>query len=289
MRVSVGGSFPCRSVAADIPGAEGPVTDNEGRLWCVAPSKGEILRITENGERQAVANTGGMPAGLQLDSRGLLWIADMRKGILSLAEGGEIVAEVSEYEGEALRGCNDLSFDLAGNLYFTAPAGSSAKSPCGEAYCRLANGKVRRLDEGFAFCNGIAVSANGKRVIVAETFTRTLWTYELSAPGEVSVKKCFAVLPGTHRVGPDGIEFDAAGNLIATNYGEATLDVFGPGGNLMRRIALPFGKPSNLHFAGPDSTELYVTEHDTHAVWRLDYGMPGQFQPGWTKPVGAMV
>lgn len=271
----------CQRLASDVPGAEGPVTDAEGRLWFVAPSIGEVRALDGDGVQRTVANTGGAPAGLHRNARGEIWIADMRRGILRLSNDGQVVAEITEFDGGPIRGCNDLCFDSEGNLYFTAPAGSSADKPVGEIFCRLADGEVRRLDAGFAFCNGLALSADGRGLFVAETFTRSIWRYDLAGPGRVAGRSQFAVLPGEHRVGPDGMDFDGDGNLVATNDGEGTLDVFVSDGRLARRIFLPFRKVSNLHFAKPGSTRLILTEHENNAVWATDYGTPGQLQPGW--------
>ena len=274
-------SIECRLLAEGVPGAEGPLTDNGGRLWFVAPTAGEVRFLDETGAQTVLANTGGVPAGLHRNASGEIWIADMRRGIVRLADDHSIHPEVFEFAGAPIRGCNDLCFDHAGNLYFTAPAGSSAMKPVGEVFCRLASGEVRRMAEGFAFCNGIAVSADGLRVYVAETFTRSIHVFELDAPGAVVRRSVFAVLPGSHPTGPDGMDFDAAGNLISTNYGEGTLDVFAPDGSLARRIFLPFKKVSNLHFRAAGSSELIVTEQETNTLRSLDYGAAGQAQPGW--------
>ncbi len=271
----------CRLLASGVPGAEGPLTDKTGRLWFVAPSVGEIRFLEENGSQAVLANSGGVPAGLHRNASGELWVADMRRGILRLDSNGTLHPEVVEFEGAPIRGCNDLCFDHAGNLYFTAPAGSSAANPVGEVFCRLATGEVRRLAEGFAFCNGIAVSADGRRLFVAETFTRSIQLFELEAPGVPGPRSCFAVLPGSHPTGPDGMDFDAAGNLISTNYGEGSLDVFAPDGSLVRRIFLPFKRVSNLHFRASGSTEVIVTEQESNSLWSFDYGAAGQAQPGW--------
>lgn len=270
----------CELIASDVQGAEGPLTDAQGRLWFVSPSNGEVLTLEQGGKR-VVANTGGTPAGLHRNSKGEIWIADMKRGILRLDDDGSIHGEVTQFEGNPIRGCNDLCFDLEGNLYFTAPAGSSADNPIGEVFCRRADGEVRRLGDGFAFCNGIAISADGRKLMIAETFSRSVWLYQLDASGEVLSKEQFVTLPGEHRVGPDGMDFDGEGNLIVTNYGEGTLDVFAPDRGLVRRIHLPFKRVSNIHFCGPGSTHLIVTEHESHAVWRMDYGAAGQLQPGW--------
>jgi sugar lactone lactonase YvrE len=49
----------------------------------------------------------------------------MERGILRVCGHGSVVAEVAEFEGKPIRGCNDLAFDSEGDLYFTAPAGSN--------------------------------------------------------------------------------------------------------------------------------------------------------------------
>ena len=125
---------------------------------------------------------------LHRNASGDIWIANMRRGILRLDNDRSIRPEVVEFDGKPIRGCNDLCFDHAGNLYFTATAGSSASKPAGEVFCRLASGEVRRMAYGLAFCNGIAVSDDGSRVFVAETFDCSIHLIELEGPG--AVRRC---------------------------------------------------------------------------------------------------
>lgn len=247
----------------------------------VQPSGGSILEIGPDGSKKEFANTGGIPAGLQLHQDGSIWVADMKKGVLRVTMDGAVESMVTTFEGKPIRGCNDCYFDSKGNLYFTAPAGSSGTTPCGELFCRKADGSVRRLDEGFAFCNGLAVSADDRVLIVAETFTKRLYAYDISAPGEVGERRLFATLPGDHKGGPDGLDFDEEGHLIATNWGGAHLEIYSPDGQLIERVPLPFDKPSNVHFAGSGSTDLLVTEHTENGLWRGSWRCAGQTQFGW--------
>lgn len=270
-----------RSLAHGIDGAEGPLVTRDGGILMVEPSSGRVLEVLAEGRTRGVADTGGIPAGLQLHADGSVWIADMKRGVLRLDAEGVVHDEVVAFEGAAIRGCNDLAYDSEGNLYFTAPAGSSTEHPVGEIFCRLADGTVRRLDGGFAFCNGIAVSADDRCLIVAETWTKTLWAYDLASPGVVSGKRRWGTLPGDHVGGPDGIDFDSEGHLLAANWGGAAIEIFAPDGNHVARISLPFAKPSNLHFRGPDSRELLVTEHDSGGLWSVEHFCAGQCQFGW--------
>ncbi|MEI6337010.1 MAG: SMP-30/gluconolactonase/LRE family protein [Verrucomicrobiota bacterium] len=281
-------SIHWQRLATGIAGSEGPLVTRDGRIFLVEPPTGSILEICDTDSKSVFATTGGMPAGLQLHRDGSIWVADMKLGILRVTLEGGVEHLVGRFEGAPIRGCNDCSFDSLGNLYFTAPSGSSRDNPCGEIFCRLHSGEVLRMDGGFAFCNGIAISADDTVLIVAETFTKQLHRYRLSEPGKSTERDLFATLPGDHNGGPDGIEFDAEGNLIATNWAAGHLEVFSPEGLLIRRISLPFDKPSNLHFAGPGSADILVTEHTTNSLWQGTWHCPGQRQFGWlqdhTKP-----
>ena len=59
-------------------------------------------------------------------------------------------------------------------------------SRIGEVYCRLVDGAVRKLDQGYAFSNGLVVPADNSLLIVAETFSKRLFSYGIDEPGRVS-------------------------------------------------------------------------------------------------------
>ena len=264
-----------RRVVGNQPGAEGPIITLDGRVFMVAPDIGWIVEVNlEESTARNFVHVDGIPAGLQVDVNNDLWVADMKLGVYRVDREGEIFPEVTHWEGRPIRGCNDLAFDTSGNLYFTAPEKSGADHPVGEIFCRRKDGSVWRLDEGFAFCNGIAVSPDDTALIVAETFTKKLWRYDLIEPGRAVNKQEWATLPGEHLGGPDGIDFDPAGRLVATNWGAGHLEIFSPQGVLEDRLALPFDHPSNLHFLGQNpNCQILITEHTTHSLW------VGPYQP----------
>jgi gluconolactonase len=264
-----------KQIAKEIRGAEGPVFDQAGRLFAVAPHVGEIVHVHEDGTVRSLANTGGIPAGLQIDADNHLWVADMKLGVLRVSPAGAIVQVVGEYDGKPIRGCNDCAFDTRGNLYFTAPAGSSADKPIGELFCRLSDGQVHRLDDGYAFSNGLAVNADDTMLIVAETYTKSLWAYTLNAPGIVSGKRLFGKLPGEHVGGPDGMDFDVEGNLLVANWGGGAIEVFDRNGKHIERITTLFQKPSNVHFGGADGCRLVITENGSHTIWETRWRCAG--------------
>lgn len=279
---------PFECLLRDIQGAEGPLTTPEGDIYMVRPGAGEILRLATDLTLSVFANTGGKPAGLQLHADGSIWVADMLKGILRVDRSGHVESIVGTFEGQPIRGCNDLAFDSTGNLYFTAPAGSSGKpgGAVGEVFFRSASGELKRLGQGFAFPNGIAVGPGDNLVVFAETFTHILWAADLRAPGEPGEWRIWATLPHSEeeRAGGDGMDFDAEGRLVATNYSRGTLEIYDSHGHHLRAIPPPFKRCSNVHFFPGYDTRLLVTEHENQGLWVFPYGTPGQPQFGWKAP-----
>ncbi|MCX5659792.1 MAG: SMP-30/gluconolactonase/LRE family protein [Planctomycetota bacterium] len=272
---------PIVCIARDISGAEGPCIDHQGRIFMVGPDEGRLLEVSPDGKTRDLVKYDGIPAGLQLDPNNDFWVADMKRGLLRVTHEGKLIEEVVTFEGKPIRGCNDCIFDTQGHLYFTAPGGSSKAKAVGEVFCRRADGKVTRLDAGYHFCNGLVVTADDRTLIVAETYTKKLWAFDIVEPGVVRNKRHWATLPGDHEGGPDGMDLDSRGYLLATNWGGQAIEIFNPAGTHVGQIKTPFACPSNVHFMGPGSRELLITEHNTHGIWKTTHTCEGQRQYGW--------
>jgi gluconolactonase len=191
---------------------------------------------------------------------------------------------ITAHDGRRLNGPNDLSFDRDGNLYFTDPWGSSPDNPIGQVFgYEWAARTLHLIDSGMAFPNGIVVR-NG-RLIVAETYTNNLWTYEVTGPGRAGGKREFSRMPevpdsplrwqGRSLSGPDGMAFDAAGNLYVAHIGTGNLIVYDDRGREIGAFATGGRKPTNVCFGGPGYDELFVTVDDTASVIRFAPGEPG--------------
>ena len=84
--------------------------------------------------------------------------------------------------------------------------------------------------------------------------------------------------PGEKNSGADGMDFDENDNLLVAHIRSGFIDVYGPnGGEPHTRIKCPFSKPSNLHFKN-NSTSVFVTEHENHALWRFEWIRKGKSQ-----------
>jgi gluconolactonase len=255
---------------------EGPAFDRVGNLFFVNWLSSSIVRMTPDGSATEFFNTGGIPAGLAFHPDGSLYVADEGDdihGVLRIAPDGDASILVNTYQGKPLNGANDLVFDQNGVLYFSDPWGTSADNPTGGFYRLFPDGTLEQLDSGLAFPNGLALTADGSAVILAETYRNRLLRYQIRADGSVGPREHWADTPIPP--GPDGMAFDANGDLYVAHYGSGTVDVFDPTGRLVERISVPGEKPTNVAFA-PDGTTLVITDVATASLYRVRLSVAGQ-------------
>ena len=265
------------SIATGFDSPEGPAFAENGDLYFVNWLTSSINRIDSAGVVLEVANTGGIPAGLAFHRDGTLYCADEGDrihGIITIDPAGTIAPFVDSYAERPLNGANDLVFDQNGVLYFSDPWGSSLARPIGGFYRAFPNRRVERLDSGLAFPNGVALNADDSAVFLAETGTNQIYRYDIASNGSVGRRSLFARLADAP--GPDGMAFDAAGNLWVAHHGAGRVDVFDPSGQEIDRIDLPGRQVTNVAFGGAHDDEVAITEVASASVYRVRVGVKGQ-------------
>jgi len=75
---------------------------------------------------------------------------------------------------------------------------------------------------------------------------------------------------------PDGITFDAEGNLLVTLCGGGTLVVVSPTGQIVGSITTEGKGWTNCVFGGDDFQALYLIEDDLQALLSTRWPIPGQ-------------
>jgi len=75
---------------------------------------------------------------------------------------------------------------------------------------------------------------------------------------------------------PDGIAFDAEGNLLVTFCGGGTLAVVSPTGRIVGSITTGGKGCTNCVFGGDDFQALYLIEDDLQALLSTRWPIPGQ-------------
>jgi gluconolactonase len=111
------------------------------------------------------------------------------------------------------------------------------------------SGKVIRVTGDLKQPNGIAGTADGKVLYVADIAAGKTYSYTIGKDGTLADKKLFAA------AGSDGMTIDEMGNVYLT-YG--TVQIFNSKGEKAGEITLP-ESPSNLCFGGKNRDILFIT------------------------------
>ncbi len=261
-------------VAEGFAFPEGPAYDGKGNLAVSNCNSDHIDKVSAEGRAilfKADLNkfTFEKSNGLTYHEDGSLYACDFgRKAILQIFPDGrtEIVADKCDDVG--FKGPNDLAFDPEGNLYFTDPAGSDLEHPVGCVY-RIARAtrKVTRVASGMGFPNGLAFSADGKTLYLAESSRCRILKAAVKPDGSLETPQPFCQLPDKHI--PDGINFDQAGNLYVGTVGPGLVTIIDKSGKIARTVSIPGTDVTNVEFGGKDLKTLYVTEAQKGIVYKM--------------------
>ena len=192
---------------------------HDGRLWVADWAAQEILTVDRDGRRD-VAVRFHFPSFQPICFD---WLHDGRMVIVSSHDAALLRKEpdgtlVRHADLSALsRGWNEIVVDGRGNAYVN---GGGFDLMAGETFAPgvvalvTPDGAVRRVADGVAFPNGMAVTADNSTLIVAESYGKKLTAFAIAADGSLSNRRAWAdVGDGA----PDGICVDAEG---AVWYGD---------------------------------------------------------------------
>jgi gluconolactonase len=254
-------------VFSDIPG-------NRLHKWS-AEKGAEVFRDAAPGMR--VHSNGNT-----LDPQGrLVTMEHGTRRITRTEEDGSIAVLAERFEGKRLNSPNDGAYGPGGILYFTDPPYGLAKGdedpakelPFNGVYLLRPDGRVELLEKGLERPNGIAVTPDGKRLIVANSDSkRRLWmSYPLLPDGRLGEGRVFADASQEKESGsPDGLRFDERGNLWATGPGGCR--IYDGQGKLLGNLRLP-EQPANLCFGGPKGQTLFLTARS--GLYRIETSVRG--------------
>ncbi|MEU0055787.1 SMP-30/gluconolactonase/LRE family protein [Streptomyces sp. NPDC006334] len=215
---------PVRYLSLGGSGPEDVVADPHGRVL-TGLADGRILRVDGLDDPvcarvEELAVIGGRPLGLELLPDGDLLVCDADGALLRVDTRTGRTRVLAEWAaGERLRFCSNVVALPDGTVFFTV---SSQVHPLhdwiGDLVEHTGTGRLLRLApgeeepevllEGLQFANGLALSADGGALVVAETGARRLTRYRLTGPGAGRADTLVEDLPGfpdnLWRGAPDG-------------------------------------------------------------------------------------
>jgi sugar lactone lactonase YvrE len=189
------------------------VVDADGTI-VTGVADGRLLRVhPETGLVDSIADTGGRPLGVELLPDGRLLVCDAKRGLLAVDAGA-----VEELTEEPMTFCNNAAVGADGTVWFTDTsrrfgidhwrADVIEHSGTGRLLRRDPDGAVEVVLDGLEFANGVALSATGDFVLVAETGAyriRRVWLRgDRAGHDEVFVDN-LPGFPDNLSTGPDGL------------------------------------------------------------------------------------
>lgn len=244
---------------------EGPCFDRDGVLHVVDIPWGRIFRVDPAGEWELFVEYDGWPNGLKFHADGRLFVADYRRGILSVDPRTRAITEVAgAFRSEGFKGVNDLFFTPQGDLWFTDQGQTGMTDPSGRVFRLGSDGRLSCLSDAVPSPNGIVANGAGTAVLVA-TRGNAVWHLPVHADGGTSKARVFIQLSGGG--GPDGLAMDEQDGLAVCHAGLGSVWLFSRIGEPLWRLRSGVGlSTTNLAYGGPDRRTLFVTESESGSI-----------------------
>ena len=186
--------------------------------------------------------SGKTPNGLAFASNGDILVADIGAGTVDrLTRDGTLVTVIDSIDGVPLGRANYLLRDSKDRLWLTVSTRAdswieASKPGVADGYLAVIDDAgIRIVADGFGFANEVKLDANEEWLYVSETFGKKVTRMRLRADGTLGDRETF----GPDHLGlgfPDGITFDAFGNLWVTMVFGDRLIALAPDGEVLELL-----------------------------------------------------
>ena len=228
-----------RFIGKDLQRPECILAEPDGTLWA-ADARGGVVKILPNGEQEIITQSfgasfaqasdnatrfteGTLPNGLAFANNGDILISNFGTDVLEvMSRDGKTKLLYDNIDGEPIGKVNFVLRDSQNRIWLTISTRiknwMEAMSPnVADGYIALVDGKgIRIVAEGFRFTNEIRLDAKEEYLYIVETAGQCISRMKVGSDGSLSNREIF----GPTKLGrfgfPDGIAFDAYGNLWGT-------------------------------------------------------------------------
>lgn len=191
---------------------------HDGRLWFSDWGSHQVIALDVHGRSEVVATVPSFPMCIDFLPDGRLLVVDSaQRRLLRREPDGSLVrhADLSQVSDKPW---NDIVVDDLGNAYvnsigFDFPGGEFAP---GLVVLVTPDGDARQVADDLAFPNGMAISADGATLAVAESYANRITAYDIAGDGSLGNRRVWAETPGDH---PDGICVDDEGAIWYADVG----------------------------------------------------------------------
>jgi gluconolactonase len=293
-----------QEITSGLQFPEGPIAMPDGSVLLVEIKRRTLTRVTADGAKQIVANVDGGPNGAAIGPDGKVYICncggfewfdldgltvpgdepeDYTGGSIQRVDlnTGSVETLFTECGGYPLKGPNDIVFDADGGFWFTdLGKGRKRDMDRGGLYYALSDGsEIREVVYPLLTPNGVGLSADGKRVYVAETMTARVYYWDIVGPGEVrrgmapNGGDLLASVPGLQWF--DSLAIDSTGAVCVATILNGGITRISADGQRIEHFATPDPLTTNICFGGADLRTAYLTLSGTGKLVRMEWPVPG--------------
>jgi len=229
---------------------------HSGRLWFVDCMERTLLSLDPSGKCERHAKfEDDTPCGLGVLPDGRIIVLTMHRKRLMTYAGGQL-SLYADLSGIAKGTIDDMIVDGLGRAYvgdlgFHMPPPPD-RGAVGGIILVLPGGDTRVVADGLRFPNGIAISADNSRLVVAEMVGQCLAEYEIDADGGLNFRRRL----GTMKT-PDGICLDCEGAVWVASFEEDAFIRIGCDGRELQRIGVPGRRAIACALGGPERRTLF--------------------------------
>ena len=235
---------------------------HHGRLWMVDSLARALLSVGLDGDCRIECEIGGISGGMgfmpngdavvtSMFDRKLLTFADGKMSTLvdlSSVAAGTIDDMIVDGQGRIFVG--DLGFDMMTNM--------NASHENGQLILIAPGSDARVVARGLHFPNGMAVSDDGRRLVVAESDGNRLAQFKIGADGSLELVRRFGSF-----IEPDGICLDREGATWVSLFQEDAFVRVNSEGTIMQLIPAIGGRAIACVLGGEARRTLFCISAET--------------------------
>ncbi len=229
---------------------------HDGRLWFSDWGAGQVIALDREGSHEVIVSVPSFPMCIDFLPDGRLLVVDSTHGRLLRREADGALLTHADLAPISDKPWNDIAVDGRGNAYVNNIGFDFPDGEPGPGFIVLVtpDGDVRRVADDLAFPNGMAITADGRVLLVAESYANRLTAYDIGPDGGLIGRRVWADTPDDH---PDGICIDAEGAVWYADVGNQRCVRVREGGEVLGTVELDRGAFACALSEG-DHPELYV-------------------------------
>jgi sugar lactone lactonase YvrE len=261
---------------------------HDDKLWWSDFWSRRVCSAGSDGRPQERAYIAGQPSGIGFLPDGTPLVASMLDHLILKLDGGAHPVIHANAGAFCSGPGNDMIVDAMGRAYLSSFGfEASYQDPREVKPSALllvdVDGGVRGVADDLMFPNGMAISADGKVLIVAETFASRLTAFDIGSDGSLQGRRLFAELNDR---APDGICMDVSGAIWAACPFAGEFVRVAEGGKILEVVEVPGRWAVTVVLGGQQRDTLYcatarTTLEDFHlgrataAIETLRVDVPG--------------